>query len=358
MTNTPIWKFNGELYENDKRVVTDIEVSANQVPSSQEASAKVSTEGGVASFTFNIPEGKQGPTGATGEQGPQGIQGIQGEQGPAGPQGIQGRTGAVGPTGATGAQGNVGPTGATGATGVMGPTGATGEGFSIYNTYTSIGTMMLDYANVPIGKFVMIASSVEDEDNAKLYVRAQVSDYFSFVADLSGAQGIQGPTGATGAVGPTGSVGPTGPQGSIGPTGVTGKVGPTGATGATGPTGLTGASGGTGPKGPTGPTGPTGKTGTRGSYWYRGTAITGTSTTATIFSSSGITSALVNDMYLNTSTGYVYTCTVAGAAAAAKWVYSGSIKGPKGGTGATGPTGPTGPTGYTATVSGTTLVLA
>lgn len=116
MANTPIWKFNGELYENDKRVVTDIEVSANQVPSSQEASAKVSTEGGVAFFTFNIPEGKQGPTGATGAQGPQGIQGIQGEQGPVGPQGIQGSTGAVGPTGATGKTGATGPTGPKGYT--------------------------------------------------------------------------------------------------------------------------------------------------------------------------------------------------------------------------------------------------
>lgn len=92
-----------------------------------------------------------------------------------------------------------------------------------------------------------------------------------------------------------------------------------------------------GPTGPQGPMGPSGSKGTRGSLWYRGTAITGTSTTATVFSNSGITSALVNDMYLNTSTGYVYTCTVAGAASVAKWAYSGSIKGA---TGATGPRGP------------------
>lgn len=38
-------------------------------------------------------------------------------------------------------------------------------------------------------------------------------------------------------------------------------------------------------------------------------------------------------MYLNTSTGYTYKCTVAGAASAAKWVYSGSIKGAPGSTG-------------------------
>lgn len=81
--------------------------------------------------------------------------------------------------------------------------------------------------------------------------------------------------------------------------------------------------------------GSTGSTGTRGSRWSTGTAITGTSTTATIFSGTGITDALVNDMYLNTSTGYTYRCTVAGAASAAKWVYAGSIKGATGSTGAT-----------------------
>ena len=85
-----------------------------------------------------------------------------------------------------------------------------------------------------------------------------------------------------------------------------------------------------------GATGAKGATGTRGSTWTTGTAITGTSTTATIFSSSGITNALVNDMYLNTSTGYVYRCSVAGAASAAKWVYVGSIKGATGAKGATG----------------------
>lgn len=78
------------------------------------------------------------------------------------------------------------------------------------------------------------------------------------------------------------------------------------------------------------PRGNTGAAGTRGSRWSTGTAITGTSTTATIFSGTGITDALVNDMYLNTSTGYTYRCTVAGAASAAKWVYVGSIKGASG----------------------------
>ncbi|MBD5261907.1 MAG: collagen-like protein, partial [Bacteroides sp.] len=97
-----------------------------------------------------------------------------------------------------------------------------------------------------------------------------------------------------------------------------------------------GDKGDTGAKGATGAAGATGATGTRGSRWNQGTAMTGTSATATVFSGSGISDALVNDMYLNTSTGYTYRCTVAGNASTAKWVYAGSIKGA---TGATGPQG-------------------
>lgn len=70
-----------------------------------------------------------------------------------------------------------------------------------------------------------------------------------------------------------------------------------------------------------------GDTGQRGSRWSSGTAITGTSTTAAVFSGTGITDALVNDMYLNTSSGNTYRCTLAGNASTAKWVYVGNIKG-------------------------------
>ena len=79
-----------------------------------------------------------------------------------------------------------------------------------------------------------------------------------------------------------------------------------------------------------------GATGTAGSVWYTGTGITGTSTTATIFSGSGVSNAKVNDQYLNTSTGNTYKCTVAGAATVAKWVYTGNIKGATGGQGPAG----------------------
>ena len=79
--------------------------------------------------------------------------------------------------------------------------------------------------------------------------------------------------------------------------------------------------------------GQTGNTGD-GAVWYTGTKITGTSTTATVFSGSGITAAKVGDMYLNTSTYNTYRCTVAGAASAAKWVYVNNIKGATGAPGA------------------------
>lgn len=82
-----------------------------------------------------------------------------------------------------------------------------------------------------------------------------------------------------------------------------------------------------------------GSTGTRGSKWYAGTSITGTSTTATIFSGSGISSAIVDDQYLNTETGNTYKCTVAGAASTAKWIYTGNIRGIQGIQGIQGETG-------------------
>ena len=67
-----------------------------------------------------------------------------------------------------------------------------------------------------------------------------------------------------------------------------------------------------------------------GNKMYSGNKITGTSTTATIFSGSGITSAVVNDRYVNTDNGNYYKCTVAGAAAVAKWVYEGNSRIPEG----------------------------
>jgi hypothetical protein len=100
-------------------------------------------------------------------------------------------------------------------------------------------------------------------------------------------------------------------------------------------------------KGATGSNGKNGNDGTRGSTWYSGVGITGTSTNPAVFSTSGVSSAVVGDMYLNTTFQNVYRCTTAGNASTAKWVYVCCIKGAKGDTGATGATGATGSKGAT-----------
>ena len=77
------------------------------------------------------------------------------------------------------------------------------------------------------------------------------------------------------------------------------------------------------------------------SQWRKGTGITGTSTTPTAFSGSGITLSAVGDMYLNTSTNNTYICSLGGAAAVALWAYVSNIVGATGSTGAGVPTGGT-----------------
>lgn len=67
-----------------------------------------------------------------------------------------------------------------------------------------------------------------------------------------------------------------------------------------------------------------------GGRWYTGTGITGTSSTAQVFSGSGVTMAVVGDMYLNTSTSNTYRCTKGGGPSVAEWVYECNIKGDPG----------------------------
>lgn len=74
-----------------------------------------------------------------------------------------------------------------------------------------------------------------------------------------------------------------------------------------------------------------GDDGTRGSKWNSGTTISGgASIVNQIFSNSGITDSLVNDLYLNTTESFVYVCTTKGPANTAKWSYLCSIKGASG----------------------------
>lgn len=153
----------------------------------------------VLELDINLGVKAQGPKGDTGEQGPQGIQGVAGVAGERGPQGIQ---------------------------------GPAGKGFSVAKTYASVVAMNADIASLSDGDFVMIASSPEDPDNAKLFTKQ--GGAMKEIADLSGAQGIQGPAGPQGVKGDTGERGPQGVKGE------TGKQGPAGVAGERGPQGEAG----------------------------------------------------------------------------------------------------------------------
>lgn len=151
----------------------------------------------VSDAVSNGLKGDTGATGAKGDTGPQGIQGIQGErgeQGETGPQGIQ---------------------------------GIAGKDFSIAETFPSVASMSGDGLNT--GDFVIISSTVDDPDNAKLYLWNGAT--FTFVTDMSGATGVKGDTGAQGAQGEQGLQGEQGPQG---PQGIQGTTGPAGKDGTNG----------------------------------------------------------------------------------------------------------------------------
>ena len=88
--------------------------------------------------------------------------------------------------------------GGQGETGGVGPQGPKGDGFSISKVYESVEAMNSGFASdgLPEGAFVIITSNVEEEDNAKLYVKGEAA--YEFVTDMSGATGIQGEQGVQG----------------------------------------------------------------------------------------------------------------------------------------------------------------
>lgn len=131
-----------------------------------------------------------------------------------------------GPQGVEGKQGIQGPQGDRGADGAQGPKGEKGDGFTIAKTYSSIAAMNAGFAtdNVPINGLVLInTGNVEDEDNAKLYVKLE--NGYSYLTDLSGSEGIKGDKGDKGDQGPQGEQGIQGPQGIQGQQGIQGPQG-------------------------------------------------------------------------------------------------------------------------------------
>ena len=313
-------------------------------------------EGGNWSLIGNIKgaTGDQGPKGDQGEKGETGATGEKGDKGDQGDPGVDGSKIGVGTEVAAagavsgdyvtgdyylnsstwnlyhavtsgdsatwtlvgnikGAKGDQGEKGEKGDQGIQGPKG---DAFAIAKTFASVAAMNSGFATDGVleGQFVMIdTGNVEDEDNAKLYVKG--AEAYTYITDLSGAQGIKGDQGIQGEKGDKGEKGDQGEKGEKGDQGVQG---------------------------------------TRGSLIYQGTAITGTSSTATAFPSSGIAAALANDVYINTSTGAMYQCVVGGAAATATWKYTGDLTGPQGAKGDKGDPGEDGERGSKIT-SGTSV---
>lgn len=93
-----------------------------------------------------------------------------------------------------------------GAKGDTGEKGNPGKDFKIVKTFPSIAAM--NGTGFSDGDFTMIASDVNDPDDGKLYVWNGTS--FTYVADLSGSQGIKGDTGKTGDKGEKGDPGDQG----------------------------------------------------------------------------------------------------------------------------------------------------
>lgn len=157
-------------------------IKVNIIEPDQTATVVQSAADGKNYVTFNIPRGPQGI------QGLQGVKGDPGDRGPQGEQGVQGNP---------------------------------GKPFTIAKVFPSKDAMTGD--GLSEGDFVMIASNVDDPNNATLFTWDGTA--FKEIADLSGAQGIQGPQGPQGIQGVKGDPGDRGPQGIQGPKGDKGDKG-------------------------------------------------------------------------------------------------------------------------------------
>lgn len=170
---------------------------------------------------------------------------LKGPKGEPGPQGVQGAPGERGPQGERGLPG---APGAPGPEGPAGPAGRDGRGVAIRGAVPEYGDLPTLTAGDAGAAYLVQA-------DGDLYVW----DGSAWPADGQGAD-FRGPEGPRGSQGPAGPEGPAGPQGPVGERGVTGEPGP------------------------------------RGSRWFTGTGTPGT-----------ITGAVAGDLYLDTSSGTVYS---------------------------------------------------
>ena len=123
-----------------------------------------------------------------------------------------------------GRRGQQGIQGERGIQGIQGVKGDDGKPFRISKTYASVSAMNAGYSTdgVEEGGFVLITTgNVEDEDNAKLYVKG--ASRYEYLTDMSGAQGVEGPQGPQGIQGIQGQQGVQGVKGDTGYTPVRGK---------------------------------------------------------------------------------------------------------------------------------------
>ena len=140
---------------------------------------------------INLGIPARGPKGDKGDTGPQGVPGERGPQGVPGERGPQGVPGERGPQGVPGERGP------------QGIQGVPGKPFDIKKAYDSVSDMNANFSSdLDEGDFCIIASNVEDKDNADLYVRQGTK--MKLIVDLSGATGIQGPAGPQGVAGKDG----------------------------------------------------------------------------------------------------------------------------------------------------------
>ena len=162
-------------------------------------------------LNFSIPKGEKGDKGDQGDQGPAGADGAEGAPGADGAA----ATITVGSV-TSGDEASVTNSGTANAAifdivlpkGEKGDKGDKGDPFTIAKTYASVEAMNADFSNGEVveGSFVMIdTGNVEDEDNAKLYVKGAES--FTYITDLSGATGLKGDQGDQGPAGNDGADG-------------------------------------------------------------------------------------------------------------------------------------------------------